>query len=226
MKGAVLYDLHNHNVLVSRNVTHHDHILPYTGSNTSIDWSYHTPRLDSFQTDHTTTKQSTSAFDTPTPLSDDINQATPSHPSTSIPLPDCLVEQSTLPNCLDDQVSDTNEQDDEPTDLNSPPPESTTPDHISSPSHSPPPPLRKSTRNSTRPTHLSDYVCNLSKGSSQSTSSGILYPLSDFHSFSKVSKNFENYALSITATVEPKDFKHASQHQCWIDAMNAEIGAL
>jgi hypothetical protein len=69
-------------------------------------------------------------------------------------------------------------------------------------------------------------VCNLSQGSSQSTSSGILYPLSDFHSFSKVSKIFEKYALSITATVEPRDFKQASQHQCWLDVMHPEIDAL
>jgi hypothetical protein len=42
VKGTILYDLHNKEIFVSRNVTHHDNILPYTSSNTTPKWHYHT----------------------------------------------------------------------------------------------------------------------------------------------------------------------------------------
>ncbi|MCH81055.1 retrovirus-related Pol polyprotein from transposon TNT 1-94 [Trifolium medium] len=86
--------------------------------------------------------------------------------------------------------------------------------------------LRKSTRHTTRPAHLADYVCNLSSSSSPPTSSGIFYPISDFHSYSNISKSLEHYAMSLVNDTEPKDYKEACKHQCWIDAMNAEISAL
>ncbi|GAU39523.1 hypothetical protein TSUD_222930 [Trifolium subterraneum] len=40
VKGTILYDLNSKEIFVSRNVTHHDHILPYT-SPTSPKWHYH-----------------------------------------------------------------------------------------------------------------------------------------------------------------------------------------
>ena len=40
MKGVVLYDINNHTILVSRNVIHHEHIFPYSNTN-SISWDYH-----------------------------------------------------------------------------------------------------------------------------------------------------------------------------------------
>jgi hypothetical protein len=42
MKGVVLYDMNDKKIFVSRDVTHHDHILPYHNSTNSIPWTYHT----------------------------------------------------------------------------------------------------------------------------------------------------------------------------------------
>jgi hypothetical protein len=93
MKRALLFDLHNHNISVSRNVVHHDHILPYIGSNTSIDWSYHTPNTDTFTTDHTLTN-------TTPPIHDNTTQPTP-HTRTY----DDKDLHTTLPDCIDEQVT-------------------------------------------------------------------------------------------------------------------------
>jgi hypothetical protein len=78
----------------------------------------------------------------------------------------------------------------------------------------PVPELRRSTRNSHPPSHLADYICNLSTSSPESTSSGILHPLSDYHSHVNLSKSLSTFAMSIVTDIEPRDFKEARQHQC------------
>jgi hypothetical protein len=42
MKGVVLLDLNDIKVFVSRDVTHHENILPYHTTTTTTPWSYHT----------------------------------------------------------------------------------------------------------------------------------------------------------------------------------------
>jgi hypothetical protein len=43
VKGIVLYDLHSKEILISRHVVHHDHILPYKPcTSTTPSWNYHT----------------------------------------------------------------------------------------------------------------------------------------------------------------------------------------
>ncbi|PNX73688.1 hypothetical protein L195_g029592, partial [Trifolium pratense] len=42
VKGTVLYDLESKEIFISRNVTHFDHILPYTTDKPQIHWHYHT----------------------------------------------------------------------------------------------------------------------------------------------------------------------------------------
>jgi hypothetical protein len=42
VKGTVLYDLHTKEILVSRHVVHHDHILPYQPCTNTLAWHYHT----------------------------------------------------------------------------------------------------------------------------------------------------------------------------------------
>jgi hypothetical protein len=84
VKGIVLYDLNSKEVFLSRNVVHHDHILPYQCS-TRPTWHYHT----SFTTDlvepanpgliHTTTSDTNSDISEPNPLSN----TTPIHTTTS-----------------------------------------------------------------------------------------------------------------------------------------------
>jgi len=42
MKGVVLLDIHSMQIFVSRNVTHHESILPYQSHSSAIPWNYHT----------------------------------------------------------------------------------------------------------------------------------------------------------------------------------------
>jgi len=42
MKGVVLLDIHSKQIFVSRNVTHHESILPYQSNSSSLPWNYHT----------------------------------------------------------------------------------------------------------------------------------------------------------------------------------------
>ena len=41
VKGAVLLDLSNREIFISRNITHHEHILPYKSSSPLSTWTYH-----------------------------------------------------------------------------------------------------------------------------------------------------------------------------------------
>ncbi|MCI13559.1 retrovirus-related pol polyprotein from transposon TNT 1-94, partial [Trifolium medium] len=187
-------------------VIHHDHILPYLASSNSIPWTYH-----SSHSDHTINTPS-NPNPSITVIHDDDDHPPPLTPSD----PTLLAPKETTP-------STTHQLPSSPVPILEPvSTSSSVPTHNSHPT----PSLRRSTRQSNKPSHLSDYVCNLSASSSTPTSSGTFYPLSAFHSYSNLSNNFEKYAMSITATVEPRDYKQASQHQCWLDAMDAEIRAL
>jgi hypothetical protein len=42
VKGTILYDLNSKEILLSRHVIHHDHILPYKPTGTTTSWHYHT----------------------------------------------------------------------------------------------------------------------------------------------------------------------------------------
>ncbi|CAJ2656892.1 unnamed protein product [Trifolium pratense] len=86
--------------------------------------------------------------------------------------------------------------------------------------------LRRSTRPTHRPTHLSDFVCNLSTGSVQPSSPGIPYPISHFHSCTNLSATHSKFALSLTTDDEPVSYHQASMQECWVEAMNAELQAL
>ena len=41
VKGAILLDLNNREIFISRNITHHEHILPYKSSSPLSTWTYH-----------------------------------------------------------------------------------------------------------------------------------------------------------------------------------------
>ncbi|GAU22921.1 hypothetical protein TSUD_326940 [Trifolium subterraneum] len=176
-KGVVLYDINNKNIFISRDIVHYDHILPYKTSNPTATWQYHSFDSDSSPIIHDLTDSS----DLVIPPSID------NHDCDQNPL-----SQSPLVNTksISQPTSNSNDTDN----LTSITPADP------SPTIQPTPPHRKSTRISTKPVHLSDYLCNQSSSSLVSSSSD--------------------------AQTEPKDYKEASKHQCWIEAMNAEIGAL
>jgi hypothetical protein len=101
VKGCILFDLITKETFISRNVTHHDHILPYhTTTTPTTPWQYHTvletisPDTISPDTDPTNqhntnpvhdTQHSTSPTLSHTPdSSSDTNPSTPSpHDTTS-----------------------------------------------------------------------------------------------------------------------------------------------
>ncbi|CAJ2666097.1 unnamed protein product [Trifolium pratense] len=110
------------------------------------------------------------------------------------------------------------------------------PSSPSSPSSSPTPPplppdnndivIRKSTRLRSQPSHLNDYVCNLSDAHSKSSSRGMLYPISHFHSCVYLPTSHSKFVLSVNNDIEPSTYKQASLQDCWVQAMNAELHAL
>ncbi|PNX79156.1 retrovirus-related Pol polyprotein from transposon TNT 1-94 [Trifolium pratense] len=220
MKGVILFDLHNKNIFVSINVTHYDHILPYNAPNTTFHWTYHAPHSD-------TSTNPPNNITNPLNLNDHISQpnfhTNNSHFDDDDDVPHTPPASPIQPDTELLAAQDTSELLDAQDTSASPP----ALPHDSNTSHNNPhthiPTLRRSNRPSIKPSHVSDYLCNLSNSSCASTSPGTLYPISAFHSYSNISSNFEHYAMSITATIEPTDYKQASQRQCWIEAMKAEI---
>jgi len=69
-------------------------------------------------------------------------------------------------------------------------------------------------------------VCNLSKESVDSSSSGILYPITRFHSLNNLSPSHQKFALAVTNAFEPTSYNEASKHECWLKAMESELDAL
>jgi hypothetical protein len=205
MKGVVLYDMNDKKIFVSRDVTHHDHILPYHNSTNSIPWTYHTTPIHKSHIE-------------PTIDDDPVHIPHPHSPPSDLdPLPRDN-EPASEPD-IDPVPASPNES------SNNAPTEPIN-ESASTQTNEPVPDLRRSTSISHPPSHLADYICNLSTSTPESTSSGILYPLSDYYSHANLSKSLSRFAMSVVSTVEPRDYKEAIQHQCWIEAMNSELHAL
>ena len=102
-----------------------------------------------------------------------------------------------------------------------------------------PTPLRRSNRPYNPPTYLHDYHCNLvfahvlalasltqSHGSSATSNSGILYPLSSTLSYSKLFTPLRLFYVALSVTKEPNSYAQALKDPLWQVAMKAEIDAL
>ncbi|GAU22715.1 hypothetical protein TSUD_138390 [Trifolium subterraneum] len=90
VKGSILYDLHSKEVFISRNVTHHDHILPYISTSPISNWHYHTSIT------------ATDIDTTVIPSKPDItmnNQEPPLNPPSpsNTPIPQCDVPLTSIP---------------------------------------------------------------------------------------------------------------------------------
>jgi hypothetical protein len=173
VKGAVLFDLNTKNIFVSRNVTFHEQILPYQSSTSNSHWQYHS--------DHETVSADTNVEHVnyeDDPISVTHNHNPPSNTNTNdhIETPSSPIPHNN-PSDTPDNHSAT------------PATPHTTNDHFiprrsTRPTHLP----------SHLPSHLSDYICNLPAVSNQSSSSGILYPISQYHSCANSSiKKYINY---------------------------------
>jgi hypothetical protein len=176
-------------------VTHYDHILPYSPSATQPHWHYHTSYCPQIPNPD-------NSSNTPIPL-----------PSNS----DSQTTQGAIP-LINDSISPPH---DLPDTSPATPPIPNTPD---TPTTSPTPSPRP-VRTKYAPTYLSDYVCNHSNVSPES-SSGSLYPISSYHTFNNLCHNHHAYTVSITHTTEPKSYSEACKIDCWQKAMNDELEAL
>ncbi|MCH82966.1 retrovirus-related Pol polyprotein from transposon TNT 1-94, partial [Trifolium medium] len=156
------FDMNSRNIFISRDVVHHDHILPYHSSNP-------TPNTNVFP-DITKHNESTDPNLT-------INQHIPNinpliyedepHESQNEPHESQNKPTNSLSPSTDITNSPTASSD---CDTHAQP--SHTPhDHVNEPNQTHTPALRRSTRTTTKPAHLSDYLCNLSSSSPTSSSS-------------------------------------------------------
>ena len=79
-------------------------------------------------------------------------------------------------------------------------------------------------------TYLSDYHFYLATNSflnlSGLSSSALLYPISSFLSYHRMSKSCRAFTLVISTQTEPQTFLQAVESQVWRDSMDIELHAL
>ncbi|GAU44842.1 hypothetical protein TSUD_400430 [Trifolium subterraneum] len=216
VKGTILYDLHSREVFISRNVTHHDHILPYKPSNSQIPWHYHS----SYEPDLTIPLPQENTNTTP----DDGNIHTELEPTSPIienlnPVSTNDIHDTPSPHHLSSPALSNHDNTLIPLQETI----SQSPSHTIPDQHVPTP---RPIRDKHAPSYLSDYVCSHSITSSNHSSSGILYPISSFHSFKHLSPVHHAFTTSITHNTEPKSYLEACKLECWKRAMNDKLEAL
>jgi hypothetical protein len=105
VKGTILYDVHSKEILISRHVVHHDHILPYKPcTSTTPSWHYHTdftpsisqPELLASQEISSNTPPSTPTNVDPVTITDDTFPAAHIHTSTDMTPSQLLNETQNL----------------------------------------------------------------------------------------------------------------------------------
>jgi hypothetical protein len=219
MKGVILVDINNKEILVSRNVTHHEHIFPYQSQHPITPWFYY----PSNQT------PSPSAPINPTSISPDIDTPIISDTHPNISNPDITPNISDTN--LDMSNSETTPNLESPTNADHTPDNVTTSvtpstpilqptiDHIEN-IHSRPQRIRHA------PVYLKDFVCTSSTISHAPISSGTAHPISHFHSLNHLSSSHKAFSVSLSHTTEPKTYDEACKSQDWINAMNTELDAL
>jgi hypothetical protein len=220
VKGTILYDLHSKSIILSRNVTHHDHILPYKLTSNQPPWEYHTDSLPEPATspiiDHSSDTTITSPFPAQPLQTDPISDTTPTSSSPTQHLHSNPILDSHTPLSTDTNIP-------HPT-----LPTSSSEDCLDStiPTPTLPSTSQRPARDRHLPSYLSDYVCNHSDTSSVNSSSGSLYPISHYHSFAHLSSLHHAYTVSLTHNTEPNTYSKACKHECWQRAMNDELEAL
>ncbi|GAU20493.1 hypothetical protein TSUD_130510 [Trifolium subterraneum] len=231
VKGTILYDLHSKETFISRNVTHHDHILPYIPSSDHLTWHYHTSSEPIVVTDHFNDTEPIVVPDQPTDI------VTPFPSGTDFCEPNSLAHNDQTEEIIspvtDNHILENlsheidNHTLDSPQNDNSSENTSLSVLHNTSNDNHIPDPTHKSTRVKHAPSYLSDYVCNQSNTLSAITSStGSLYPLSNYHSFKNLSSSHHAFTVSITHNTEPTYYLEACKYEYWQRAMNDELDAL
>jgi hypothetical protein len=164
VKGSILFYLDSKDIFISRNITHHDDILPYQTQNPRIKWHYHTTSTNSDSLNIANTNGSV-----PNIISSDtyLNSDTPTH--------DHIAPSINAPST--DSTSPIHHDPDKPTD-------STSPIHHDSDNTNS---SARPDRVKHKPSYLSDYVCSSSSSTTDHSSSGTPYPISSYHSLAHLS---------------------------------------
>lgn len=73
--------------------------------------------------------------------------------------------------------------------------------------------VRRSSRNTTQPTYLKDYHCNLLMNCSVNTRAK--FPLQNFLTYDKLSSSYRNFVLHVSSNTEPTNYHEAALHAHW-----------
>ena len=223
-KGCLLLDLNNSDIFISRNITHHEHILPYNTSSESLSNSWEYFSTQSLQSSSPVTSSThPNVFDI-ADISDNVfnTSADPAHNDTSIDNNDLVQPELSNPAHVDTLVPAQTNPHDIPTQNTS------VPTSLSTQPTNQILPTRVSSRTRHQPSHLRDYVCASFNSNDYpiTSSSGMAYPISNSVSYSHLSPSHSRFTLSITTQTEPKTYAEACKSASWIQAMKSEITAL
>jgi hypothetical protein len=81
--------------------------------------------------------------------------------------------------------------------------------------------LRKCTRVSKPPSHLSYYYCSLICQDNDDKEPAVNYAISNHLSHYNLSPNFKNLIMNMNSHSNPRSFKEAISQSCWQEATNA-----
>ena len=185
MKGYIVLDLDNKEILISRNVLFDEMHFPFLKHN----------------------QTHTKVLSRPTGPSHFFNEP---NLSTSNNAP--LIPLEAHPHSWPISKSNVDSSSIEPTP--SPSPATPCPSSSESLDILPAPPPRRSTRSRHPPPHFVDYHCNLLASPCQS-SSRCSYPLSSVLNYSSLSPPHRSFLLSLSTELEPSDYAEASDIPCW-----------
>jgi hypothetical protein len=196
-KGFVGLDLHSFEIVVSRNVQFEELIFPYPPSipsqtKSTTNWEFFIPPIEP-TLEPIITPHATPSLE-PVVFADSVESH--HHP----------VESTIEPSVTTAPVVP----------ISDPPSLTTSTTPLQSPS---PPPLRRSTRITKPPIHLTDYVCtNLTHSTP--------YPITKYTCHDKLSSSQLAYTLSLLTETEPNSYTEACKHDQWTKAMQSELQAL
>nr|GME04384.1 Retrovirus-related Pol polyprotein from transposon TNT 1-94 [Ipomoea batatas] len=91
------------------------------------------------------------------------------------------------------------------------------------------PTLQRSTRHRVPPSYLKDYHCNLIYGDSSNSCiqvQGTPHCISKVVVYDHLSSSHKNFVLASSCVTEPTSYNEAVKHECWREAMRAELEAL
>ncbi|MDV3201117.1 MAG: reverse transcriptase domain-containing protein, partial [Sweet potato little leaf phytoplasma] len=208
----MLYDLHSHEIFLTRNVDFYEHIFPFNS-----DQTYHHPSL-------------------PTSISSTSDNFL-EFPPANDPIPNSDIRDQNLsdpesPHKIDDNpdLTELSQERNNDSEIDIPQETESDLDHEiqQNPDQNNQPIPRQSNRLKGPPTYLKDYHCMMATAdSTHSLSSGnVKYPISHFLSYNKLSPAHKAYTLAISSTTDPITYADAVKHECWIKAMAAELLAL